>query len=203
MKHFFVTGISTDVGKTITSAIMVEALEADYWKPVQTGDDSDSETISELISNSKTILHKSSYSLKAPMSPHAAADLEGVYIDHNKIQEPKSDNHMVIEGAGGILVPLNNTDTILDIIMPTYQVIVVVKHYLGSINHSLLTIKWLLLKGYDVAVLFNGEPNPTSEEIITKTTGVPVLGRIGQEDTLDKEVIKKYAAELRPALLAL
>lgn len=203
MKHFFVTGISTDVGKTITSAVMVEALEADYWKPVQTGDDSDSETISALISNSKTVLHKSSYSLKAPMSPHAAADLEGVYIDHNKIQEPKSDNHMVIEGAGGILVPLNNTDTILDIIMPTYQVIVVVKHYLGSINHSLLTIKWLLLKGYDVAVLYNGEPNPTSEEIITKTTGVPVLGRIGQEDTLNKEVIKKYAAELRPALMAL
>ena len=203
MKHFFVTGISTDVGKTITSAVMVEALEADYWKPVQTGDDSDSETISELISNSKTVLHKSSYSLKAPMSPHAAADLEGVYIDHNKIQEPKSENPMVIEGAGGILVPLNNTDTILDIIMPTYQVIVVVKHYLGSINHSLLTIKWLLLKGYDVAVLYNGEPNPTSEEIITKTTGVPVLGRIGHEDTLNKEVIKKYAAELRPALLAL
>ncbi len=203
MKHFFVTGISTDVGKTIASAVMVEALEADYWKPVQTGDDSDSETISSLISNSKTLIHKSSYSLKAPMSPHAAADLEGVYIDHNKIQEPKSDNHMVIEGAGGILVPLNNTDTILDIIMPTYQVIVVVKHYLGSINHSLLTIKWLLLKGYDVAVLFNGEPNPTSEEIITKTTGVPVLGRIGQEASLNKEVIKKYAAELRPALMAL
>ena len=202
MKQFFVTGISTDVGKTITSAVLVEALEADYWKPVQTGDDSDSETISNLISNTKTVMHKSSYSLKAPMSPHAAAALEGVYIDHNKIQEPKTENHMVIEGAGGVLVPLNDSDTLLDIIMPTYHVVVVVKHYLGSINHSLLTIKWLLLKGYDVAILFNGEPNKASEDIITKITGVPVLGRIGQEATLTKEVVKKYAEQLRPALMA-
>ena len=203
MKQFFVTGISTDVGKTITSAVMVEALEADYWKPVQTGDDSDSERISELISNTKTVIHKSSYSLKAPISPHAAAALEGVFIDHNKINEPKTENHMVIEGAGGVLVPLNDSDTMLDIIMPTYYVIVVVKHYLGSINHSLLTIKWLLLKGYDVAVLFNGEPNAASEDIIAKITGVPVLGRIGQEASLTKEIVKKYAAELRPALMAL
>ncbi|SHE64851.1 dethiobiotin synthetase [Arenibacter palladensis] len=202
MKQFFVTGISTDVGKTITSAILVEALQADYWKPVQTGDDSDSETISELISNTKTVIHKSSYSLKAPISPHAAAALEGVYIDHNKIHEPKTENHMVIEGAGGVLVPLNDSDTLLDIIMPTYHVVVVVKHYLGSINHSLLTIKWLLLKGYDVAILFNGEPNAASEDIITKITGVPVLGRIGHEDTLTKEVVKKYAEQLRPALMA-
>ena len=202
MKQFFVTGISTDVGKTITSAVLVEALQADYWKPVQTGDDSDSETISELISNTKTVIHKSSYSLKAPISPHAAAALEGVYIDHNKIHEPKTENHMVIEGAGGVLVPLNDSDTLLDIIMPTYHVVVVVKHYLGSINHSLLTIKWLLLKGYDVAILFNGEPNPASEDIITKITGVPVLGRIGHEDTLTKEVVKKYAEQLRPALMA-
>ena len=203
MKQFFVTGISTDVGKTVTSAVLVEALQADYWKPVQTGDDSDSDTISSLISNSKTIIHKSSYSLKAPISPHAAAALEGVYIDHNKIQEPITENHIIIEGAGGVLVPLNDSDTLLDIIMPTYHVVVVVKHYLGSINHSLLTIKWLLLKGYDVSILFNGEPNTASEDIITKITGVPVLGRIGQEAVLAKEVVKKYAEQLRPALMAL
>jgi dethiobiotin synthetase len=109
---------------------------------------------------------------------------------------------LIIEGAGGVLVPLNDSDTLLDIIMPTYHVVVVVKHYLGSINHSLLTIKWLLLKGYDVSILFNGEPNAASEDIITKITGVPVLGRIGQEATLTKEVVKKYAEQLRPALMA-
>lgn len=203
MKQFFITGISTDVGKTITSAIITEALEADYWKPVQTGEETDSDTISRLISNSKTLIHKSSYTLKAPISPHAAAALEGVYIDPNKIYEPETKNHLVVEGAGGILVPLNDSDTMLDIIMPTYKVIVVSRHYLGSINHSLLTIKWLLHKGYEVAVLFNGAPNPATEDIIVKMTGVPVIGRIREEASFNKELIKKYADEFRDALVAL
>src|SRR5690606_17489576 len=124
MKQFFITGISTDVGKTIASAIVVEALEADYWKPVQTGEDTDSETVSKWISNSKTLRHESSYALKTPISPHAAAVLEGVYINPNKIYEPDTENHLVVEGAGGILVPLNDSDAMLDIIMPTYKVIV-------------------------------------------------------------------------------
>lgn len=203
MKQFFITGISTDVGKTITSAIITEALEADYWKPVQTGEETDSDTISRLISNSKTLIHKSSYTLKAPISPHAAAALEGVYIDPNKIYEPETKNNLVVEGAGGILVPLNDSDTMLDIIMPTYKVIVVSRHYLGSINHSLLTIKWLLHKGYEVAVLFNGAPNPATEDIIVKMTGVPVIGRIREEASFNKELIKKYADEFRDALVAL
>lgn len=203
MKQFFITGISTDVGKTLAAAIVVEALEADYWKPVQTGKETDSETVSKLISNSKTLIHKSSYSLKAPLSPHAAAALEGVYINPNKIYEPETENHLVVEGAGGILVPLNDSDTMLDIIMPTYKVIVVSRHYLGSINHSLLTIKWLLHKGYEVAVLFNGAPNPATEDIIVKMTGVPVIGRIREEASFNKELIKKYADEFRDALVAL
>ena len=203
MKQFFITGISTDVGKTIASAIVVEALEADYWKPVQTGEDTDSDTVSGLISNSKTLIHKSSYALKTPISPHAAAVLEGVYINPNKIYEPDTENHLVVEGAGGILVPLNDSDTMLDIIMPTYKIIVVSRHYLGSINHSLLTIKWLLHKGYEVAVLFNGASNPATEDIIVKKTGVPVIGRIREEASFNKELIKKYADEFRKALMAL
>ncbi len=97
MKQFFVTGISTNVGKTIASAIIVEALEADYWKPVQTGADKDSDAITKLISNQKTVIHKNSYSLKAPLSPHAAAKMEGVYIDPNKILEPVTENYLVIK----------------------------------------------------------------------------------------------------------
>lgn len=203
MKQFFITGISTDVGKTIAAAIVVEAMEADYWKPVQTGEETDSDTISKLISNSKTVIHKSSYSLKAPISPHAAAALEGVHINPNKIYEPETNNHLVVEGAGGILVPLNDSDTMLDIIMPTYKVIVVSRHYLGSINHSLLTIKWLLHKGYEVTILFNGASNPATEDIIVKKTGVPVIGRIREESSFNKELIKKYADEFRDALMAL
>ena len=203
MKQFFVTGISTGVGKTLAAAILVEALEADYWKPVQTGEDRDNDTVAKLISNSKTVIHKNSYALKEPMSPHAAADLEGVYIDPNKIVEPLTKRSLVIEGAGGLLVPLNDSDTILDIIMPTYKVIVVSRHYLGSINHSLLTIQWLQTKGYDVAVLFSGDEDTYTEELIIKKTKVPVIGRIEEEAYFDKEVIKKYADKFRDALLAL
>ncbi|MEB8328501.1 dethiobiotin synthase [Flavobacteriaceae bacterium KMM 6897] len=196
MKKIFVTGISTEVGKTIASAIIVEALEADYWKPIQAGelDHTDSHKIAELVSNTKTVIHKNSYALKTAMSPHAAAELDGVIIDVNNIQEPATENHLVIEGAGGLLVPLNDSDTILDIIMPTYKVVVVCRHYLGSINHSLLTINWLKRKGYDVSIIFSGNEHPTTESIIVKKTQVPVIGRIDEEKSFDKAMIKKYAA---------
>ncbi|MGB5554814.1 MAG: dethiobiotin synthase [Flavobacteriaceae bacterium] len=202
MKKIFVTGISTAVGKTIAAAIITEALEADYWKPIQAGDlnHSDSHKIAELISNTKTTVRKSSYELSSAMSPHAAADIDGIHIDLQKIVEPDTDNHLVIEGAGGLLVPLNDEDTILDIIMPQYKVIVVSRHYLGSINHTLLTVGWLQSRGYDVAILFNGNEHKTTEEIIAKKTGASILGRINEEKKFDKAVIKKYAQQLKPVL---
>ncbi len=205
MKQFFVTGISTEVGKTIASAILVEALEADYWKPIQAGDlsDSDSHKIVNLISNNKTIIHKNSYALKTPMSPHAAAKIDGVLIDREKIIEPETENHLVIEGAGGLLVPLNDHDTILDIIMPNYEVIVVSRHYLGSINHTLLTIDWLTFKGYNVSIVFSGNEHQETESIILKKTGVRVIGRINEESVFDKKTIKKYAELFKPVLLGL
>lgn len=205
MQQFFVTGISTEVGKTIASAIITEALEADYWKPIQAGDldNSDSHKVAALISNTKTVIHKSSYELQRPMSPHAAAEIDGVHIDIQKIKQPLTDNHLVIEGAGGLLVPLNDDDTILDIIMPNYKVIVVSRHYLGSINHTLLTINWLKQKGYDVFILFSGDAHPSTESIILKKTGVSSIGRINEEKAFDKEVIKKYAEELREVLRSL
>lgn len=205
MKQIFVTGISTDVGKTIASAIITEALEADYWKPVQAGnlDHTDTDRVKELISNKKTVFHKSSYELKSPMSPHAAAEIDGVTIDRLEIHEPQTDNYLVIEGAGGLLVPLNGTDTVLDIIMPTYQVVVVSRHYLGSINHTLLTVNWLTIKGYDVSLIFSGNPNPHTENIILHKTGVSLIGRIEEEKTFDKTVIKKYADRFAPVLKSL
>ncbi|SDD60687.1 dethiobiotin synthetase [Pricia antarctica] len=205
MKQIFVTGISTDVGKTIASAIITEALEADYWKPVQAGnlDHTDTDRVKELISNKKTVFHKSSYELKSPMSPHAAAEIDGITIDRLEIHEPQTDNYLVIEGSGGLLVPLNETDTVLDIIMPTYQVIVVSRHYLGSINHTLLTVNWLTSKGYDVSLIFSGNPNPHTEDIILHKTGVSLIGRIDEEATFDKTVIKKYADRFAPMLQSL
>lgn len=205
MQKIFVTGISTEVGKTIASAIITEALEGDYWKPVQAGDldNTDSHKVAELISNDKTKIHPSSYELKSPMSPHAAAEIDGIRIDRFHINEPETDNHIIIEGAGGLLVPLNEEDTMFDIIMPDYKVIVVSRHYLGSINHSLLTISWLQKKGYDVFVLFSGNANPHTENIILHKTGVSLIGRINEESHFDKEVIKKYAEKFKPILESL
>lgn len=201
-KKLFVTGIGTDVGKTIVSAILTEALEADYWKPIQAGEleTGDSHTVSNLISNSKTTIHPNVYALKTPMSPHAAADIDHVKIDLKKITSPKTKNDLVIEGAGGLLVPLNEKETILDLIQPDYKVIVVSRHYLGSINHTLMTIQLLQQKGFEIAVIFNGEENKNSEDIIQKMTGVTVLGRIDNEPYFDKNVVMEYAEQFKELL---
>ncbi|WP_437396374.1 dethiobiotin synthase [Flagellimonas lutimaris] len=198
----FVTGISTEVGKTVASAIVVESLQADYWKPVQAGDleNSDSHKVQDFITNDKTVIHPNSYALNTPMSPHAAADIDGITIDLNQIKEPETNNHLVIEGAGGLLVPLNDTDTIFDLIKPDYKVIVVSRHYLGSINHTLLTIEKLQQKNVEIGIIFSGGEHPTTEEIILKKTGVKCLGRINEETHFDKEVVTKYADAFKSAL---
>lgn len=202
MKTYFITGISTEVGKTVASAIVTEALKADYWKPVQAGelDNGDAHKVARFVSNTKTIIHPNSYALNTPMSPHAAAEIDGVTIDINTIKAPETNNHLVIEGAGGVLVPLNDTDTILDLIQPNYKVIVVSRHYLGSINHTLLTIKLLQEKGFDVSVIFSGDEHKTTEAIIQKMTQVSVIGRIEEEPYFDKNVIKEYADKFRDHL---
>ena len=202
----FITGISTDVGKTIASAIIVEALEADYWKPIQAGDldNSDSHKIKRYVSNDKTVIHENSYKLNTPASPHFAAELHGIKIDLKKIIEPKTQNHLVIEGAGGILVPLNDADCVIDLIRPDYKVIVVSRHYLGSINHTLLTIEALKSRKIKIAgIIFSGDKNESSESIILNKTGVKCIGRIEQEPYFDKNVVKEYADLFRENLLEL
>lgn len=195
MKTYFVTGISTEVGKTIASAIITEALQADYWKPVQAGelDNCDTKKVKKLVSNTKTKFYPNAYALETPMSPHAAADIDGVKIELSKITPPKTKNNLVIEGAGGLLVPLNNSDTILDLIQPDYKVIVVSRHYLGSINHTLLTVNLLKAKGFNVSILFSGNEHKTTESIIREMTQVPVIGRIDEEPYFDTNVVKEYA----------
>lgn len=194
-KKIFVTGISTEVGKTIASAILVEALEADYWKPIQAGDldNSDSHKIERYISNSTTVIHQNSYALNTPMSPHASAEIDNLTIDLTEIKEPTTKNHLVIEGAGGVLVPLNDTHTVLDIMKPEYHVIVVSRHYLGSINHTLLTVNLLKEKGFNVSIIFSGNEHPTTEAIIKKMTNVPIIGRIEEEPYFDQNVIREHA----------
>lgn len=201
-KKYFITGISTEVGKTIASAIITEALAADYWKPIQSGDldFGDTQKVQHLVSNTTSVFYPNSYALQTPMSPHASAAIDGVTINLDQIEEPSTENHLVIEGAGGLLVPLNDTETILDVIKPEYKVVVVSRHYLGSINHTLLTVNLLKEKGFEVSILFSGEAHPTTEEIIKKMTNVPILGRIDEEPYFDQNVIKEYAEALKEKL---
>ena len=201
-KTYFITGISTEVGKTVAAAIVTEALQADYWKPIQSGDleNSDTHKVQKLISNTKSVFHKNSYALQTPMSPHASAAIDGIEIELQKIIPPKTANHLVIEGAGVLLVPLNNKDTILDLIKPNYKLIVVSRHYLGSINHTLLTVNLLKEKGFEVVILFSGKEHSTTERIIKKMTEVPILGRIDEEPYFDENVIQEYAAQFADKL---
>ncbi|MFA9191992.1 dethiobiotin synthase [Flavobacterium sp. FZUC8N2.13] len=202
----FITGIGTDVGKTIASAIITEALQADYWKPIQAGDlnASDSHKIKAYLSNEKTVIHPNSYALQTPASPHLAAQLDNIVIDITKITEPLTDNHLVIEGAGGIFVPINNQDCVIDLIKSDYKVIVVSRHYLGSINHTLLTIEALQNRNIVIAgILFNGKENQSTESIILNKTGIKCIGRIDEEPYFDQNVILEYADFFREKLMNL
>ena len=200
---YFITGIGTDVGKTIASAIVVESLGADYWKPIQAGDlhYSDTDKVKKLVSNGTSVFHKNAYALNHPESPHSAAKKDEVTIKLKEITRPKTSNNLVIEGAGGVLVPLNDKNTIIDLIEPTDKVIVVSRHYLGSINHTLLTIETLKSRGCNIAgIIFNGEEHPSTESIIAKMSGLKVIGRIDPEPYFDQTVVREYADRFRENL---
>ncbi len=202
----FITGIGTDVGKTIASAILTQALEADYWKPIQAGDldHSDSYKVKQFISNSTSQIFENSYKLNTAASPHLAAANDGITIELQYIKEPKTKNHLVIEGAGGILVPLNDSDCIIDLIKKDYKVIVVSRHYLGSINHTSLTYEALKNRNIPIAgIIFSGDENKATEEIILKKTGGKFIGRIDNEPYFDQNVIQYYADKFRDNLLLL
>ncbi len=199
MRKIFVTGIGTDVGKTVVSSVLVEALKADYWKHVQTGSffSTDTVKVQKWISNSESKVHPEAYLLKQYMSPHAAAELENTEIDLSTINIPNISNTLVIEGAGGLLVPLNRKEFMIDMIQKfDAEVVLVIQNYLGSINHTLLSVEALKSRGLKIlGMVFNGPPHQLSEDIILEHTGLKLLGRINKETELNKEVIARYAKE--------
>jgi len=192
-EKIFVTGIGTGVGKTVVSAILVEKLKADYWKPVQSGDldKSDTLAVQSLVSNSITRFHPEAYRLTQPFSPHKSADLDGIIIDSDKIVAPETSNTLIIEGAGGLMVPLNDQFLMIDLIKKLEaEVLLVSQNYLGSINHTLLSI--LMLKQYDIPVkglIFNGPKEPYTEDFILDYTGIRLLGHISALDKIDKQSV--------------
>jgi dethiobiotin synthetase len=190
----FVTGIGTDVGKTIVSAVLVEKLKADYWKPIQSGDldNSDTMKVQRLVSNNTSVFHPEAYRLTQPFSPHKSAELDGIEISLDHIILPQTNNQLLIEGAGGLMVPLNNKDLVIDLIQKfNAEVILVVKHYLGSINHTLLSLEVLKHRNIKVKTLiFNGYTDSYSESIIRQHLPDGKFLHIKHIDHVDAEVIE-------------
>lgn len=197
---YFVSGIGTEIGKTVISAILTEALNADYWKPIQAGDleQSDSIKVKNLISNENSQIHPESYRLKRPMSPHAAAEKEQLNIKLSSISLPNTLRPLIIEGAGGLLVPLNRKECIIDLVKHLkLEVILVSKHYLGSINHTLLSVEALKSRNIPVkGIIFNGAPNHDTESIILSKTGLEMIARIPTMDSINKQGIKAMAKSI-------
>jgi dethiobiotin synthetase len=201
MNNIFVTAIDTDSGKSFVSAILCEALGTAYWKPVQAGQPRDTETVASLVSNPSFRAFPEKYLLNTPASPHAAAKIDGVSIRVSDIVLPTNEQ-LVIEGAGGCLVPLNDDEFVIDLAAKLKCEIVLVSDlYLGSINHTLLTVELLKSKQLPVkGIVFNGQRNEESERIILHHSGWPCLLRIGKEESIDKKSVLHYAAEIKSKL---
>ncbi|MBA4241585.1 MAG: dethiobiotin synthase [Sphingobacteriaceae bacterium] len=201
--NLFITGIGTNVGKTVVSAILTEALQADYWKPIQSGivEGKDSDTVKSFISNAKSVFHLETYLLKEPLSPHFAAKLDGVTIELDKIHLPKTANHLIIEGAGGLLVPINDTQYVIDIAKQLdCEIVLVISSYLGCINHSLLSIDYLKRNNFKIkALVFNGEFETEVKQAIVNyypnltIIDIPTLNIVNKSQI--KEVSDKIKAQ--------
>lgn len=199
-RQYFVTGIDTEIGKTVTSAVLVEYLKADYWKPVQAGelDFSDTKKVQSYISNDRSVFHPETYRLNTPASPHLAAEIDDIEISLDDFQLPQTDNDLIVEGAGGLMVPLNYKHMVIDLIKKLeLEVILVTKHYLGSINHTILSIKALQNLNIPIAgLIVNGAPNESSESAIIKLTGVQIIGRVPEMEMVDQKNVANAAKTL-------
>ena len=223
MNTIFVTGIGTDVGKTVASAILCEALEADYWKPVQAGFDNgtDAQLIQSLITNKKTIVHPETYKLKLASSPHIAArkeeikiDLDKILEDYNKIINRQSlivngstensklkTENLIIEGAGGLMVPLNDEDFVIDLIKKlNAKVILVSKNYLGSINHSLLTATVCRQNSLNVLGWMFNENYMNYEEEIEAWSGYSKIATIPSGKHINAAFVQEQALLIKHSL---
>jgi dethiobiotin synthetase len=208
MKPIFITGIGTGVGKTLIAAIITESLQADYWKPVQAGfdDGTDALTVKELICNTQIIIHPELYKLQLPASPHIAAREENITINLNTIYKAYSqltihNSQLIIEGAGGLLVPLNDNEFILNLIKKLdARVILVSRNYLGSINHSLLTAAVCKEHNIDVIGWMFNDQYMQYEAEIEKWSGYQKIGSIPAATTINKEFVKEQAMLIKDQL---
>lgn len=207
MRRIFVTGIGTGVGKTLAAAVLTEALRADYWKPVQTGPEADRDLneLRRLVSCNSTVFHKETYHFRTPASPHLAAALESSEIALSALTPPATNNpFLVIEGAGGLLVPLNNRHYVIDMAKAMQaEVVLVCRSYLGCINHSLLSIEYLLKNGFQVAgLVLNGSFDPLVRAAILDYAPLPVIAEFPECNSVDEELVKQLAGSVQLSALS-
>lgn len=201
-KIIFVSGTGTGIGKTFVSAILAEALHADYWKPVQAGyaTITDSDWVRSTLTNRKSVVHPEAYKLKLAASPHIGARQENITISLQKIAEklPKGDNDLIIEGAGGLMVPLNDHEFVIDLIsLLDVPVVLVSRNTLGSINFSLLSAMACKQKKTKVLGWIFNDNYLDYEHDITRWTGIPSLGSIPFANHIDSDFIAEQGARLR------
>ena len=200
MNKYFITGIGTDVGKTIVSAILTEALKADYWKPLQSGvaEGTDKGLVSSLLTNTASVCHNESYLFQEPVSPHLAASLENKKIKLEQMHLPDTQNDLIIEGAGGILVPLNDSNYVIDLAQEfEADVILVCRNYLGCINHSLLSIDYLVKSNFPVkGIVLVGNFDKAVKLAITNYSELPVLAETPEMLEISKESILNQAQKI-------
>jgi dethiobiotin synthetase len=198
-RRYFVTGIGTDVGKTVACAVLAKHFSASYWKPIQCGlgENIDSATISNLTLG-QIIVYPEAYRLNSALSPDIAARRDGVEIQLSKLICPETDKPLIIEGPGGALVPLNNSDFAIDLAKHLQaEVILVSRHYVGSINHTLLTLEALKNRAINIkGLVYIGSDPAANEESIARFYKVPVLARIPEVKRVGAEEIANWAASL-------
>jgi len=201
-----IAGIHTGIGKTIASAVIAEATGADYWKPVQAGvEERDADTVRALITNSNARVHTEAVVLQMAASPHTAAAAEGIEIDFRSFAKPQTERLLLVETAGGVHSPMGSNTTMADFIayynMPT---LLVSRNYLGSINHTLMSIEVLRARGIQiVGLVMNGERNESSESFIEQYGKVNIIARIPDFPMLTKEAIRECAVSLRSEIMPL
>ena len=200
--RIFVTSIDTNVGKTVCSSILCAGLGYDYWKPVQCGDLDFSDSMKVKSYSPLTKVHAESFQLNAPMSPHEAAKLENMDISINDFKLPKSEE-IIIEGAGGVMVPLNYKGNMIVELASVFEakVIIVFKNYLGSINHTLLTIDKVKSVGLDIfGLLVVGDEVTSSERIIEDATQMNIISRIPIVDRVNQKWVKEQGLKVKNKL---
>lgn len=209
MKHaFFVSGIGTDVGKTIVSSVLCELLFANYWKPVQSGelDNTDSMKVERLVSFESFQYFPEQFRLTQPLSPHVSAKLDGVHIEATDFIFPEFTGNLIVEGAGGLMVPVNENGLLYCDLVAEWKLttILISRHYLGSINHTLMSIETLRNRNIPIlGIIYVGDELPMTEDIIFTKTQIPSLFHVPIFETLTKETISTFAAQLRsPETLA-